>query len=351
MLRGYKLDPTLISALVERWRPTFHLPCEKCTITHKDVALQLDLPVDRSVVMGLVVVPGKEDLCETFLGKVSNKFYGGRIDMKWLETNFKYLPKDVSNVVKEQYVQAFILRLAEGIPMPDNSQNLVHIRWLLHLVDFKESRRLITGLVATTISMSSSEQSIYFPIGDKVEPLVKLRGTTRAARKDSTIVRSILGSRCVVDSVRDGGDARIRLSDATIRVEATNSIATVRHGSIAQAGSAGEERREFTRLPQEVEVRSRQLRLKRQRRATQQHSVTNTHRVIILSGWVIGATTFSWIGGHKMEGRTTPHSSTKEGNRDKDKDEVEGGNEDEDDDRDKDELKPLVMRRNPACTR
>lgn len=53
--------------------------------------------------------------------------------------------------------------------------------------------------------------------------------------------------------------------------------------------------------------------------------------------------------------RTTPHSSTKEGNREKDKDEAEGGNEDEyedeDDDRDKDELTPLVMRRNPACTR
>ncbi|KAG8485719.1 hypothetical protein CXB51_019081 [Gossypium anomalum] len=41
--------------MVERWRPethTFHLPCGKCTITLKDMHLQLGLPVDRSVVIG-----------------------------------------------------------------------------------------------------------------------------------------------------------------------------------------------------------------------------------------------------------------------------------------------------------
>ncbi|MBA0679693.1 hypothetical protein Goari_011448, partial [Gossypium aridum] len=40
--RGCKLDPKLISALVERWRPkthTFHLPCSECTITLEDVHL------------------------------------------------------------------------------------------------------------------------------------------------------------------------------------------------------------------------------------------------------------------------------------------------------------------------
>ncbi|MBA0876600.1 hypothetical protein Goshw_009152, partial [Gossypium schwendimanii] len=49
--RGCKLDPKLISELIERWRPethTFHLPCGERTITLEDVQLQLRLPVDGS---------------------------------------------------------------------------------------------------------------------------------------------------------------------------------------------------------------------------------------------------------------------------------------------------------------
>ncbi|KAH1072320.1 hypothetical protein J1N35_024648 [Gossypium stocksii] len=62
--------------------------------------------------------------------------------MKWLENNFKELPKNPIDVVKKQYIRAFILRLIWGILMPNKSRNLVYIRWLLHLVNFKEYRRL-----------------------------------------------------------------------------------------------------------------------------------------------------------------------------------------------------------------
>ncbi|MBA0771908.1 hypothetical protein Gotri_007370 [Gossypium trilobum] len=44
--QGCKLDPKLISALIERWRPethTFHLPCGECIITLEDMQLQLGL--------------------------------------------------------------------------------------------------------------------------------------------------------------------------------------------------------------------------------------------------------------------------------------------------------------------
>ncbi|KAK5833756.1 hypothetical protein PVK06_017610 [Gossypium arboreum] len=70
MLGGCKLDPTVINALVERWRlgtQTFHLSCGKCTITLEDLPLQPGLLVDRSVVMGSTVILDKEDLCEAFL--------------------------------------------------------------------------------------------------------------------------------------------------------------------------------------------------------------------------------------------------------------------------------------------
>ncbi|KAG8493071.1 hypothetical protein CXB51_010387 [Gossypium anomalum] len=94
ILGGCKLDPKLINALVERWRPetyTFHPPCDECTIALED-ALQLDLPVDGPVIMGATIVPNKEDLCAALLGKVPNKFKVGQISMNWLEKIFQKLP-------------------------------------------------------------------------------------------------------------------------------------------------------------------------------------------------------------------------------------------------------------------
>ncbi|MBA0660615.1 hypothetical protein Goklo_012603, partial [Gossypium klotzschianum] len=135
MLEGCKLDLTLLSTLVERWRPethTFHLPCGECTITLKDVALQLGLLVDGPIIIRLVVVLGKKDFCEEFLGKVLNKFQGGQIAMKWLETNFKELPPNTPNIVKEQYARAFILRWNHGSSYMGLSEQLKDIRLLLY---------------------------------------------------------------------------------------------------------------------------------------------------------------------------------------------------------------------------
>ncbi|KAK5843132.1 hypothetical protein PVK06_005572 [Gossypium arboreum] len=59
--------------------------------------------MDGPTVTMLVVVPDKEDLCEAFLRKVSNKFPSGQIGMRWLENNFKELPNYTPDFVKEQY--------------------------------------------------------------------------------------------------------------------------------------------------------------------------------------------------------------------------------------------------------
>ncbi|MFQ6657816.1 hypothetical protein Gotur_027332 [Gossypium turneri] len=52
---------------------TFHLPCDECTITLENVALQFDLLVDEPIVTGLVVVGGWSGICEQLLGKVATK--------------------------------------------------------------------------------------------------------------------------------------------------------------------------------------------------------------------------------------------------------------------------------------
>ncbi|KAK5775289.1 hypothetical protein PVK06_043162 [Gossypium arboreum] len=58
-----------------------HFSYGECTITLEDVALQLGLLMDGSVVTGATIVPDKEDLWTALLGKVLNKFDGGRISM------------------------------------------------------------------------------------------------------------------------------------------------------------------------------------------------------------------------------------------------------------------------------
>ncbi|MBA0825071.1 hypothetical protein Goarm_021688, partial [Gossypium armourianum] len=47
----------------------FYLPRDKCTIRIEDVALQLGLSIDRSVITRLAIVSGKKDLWATFLRK------------------------------------------------------------------------------------------------------------------------------------------------------------------------------------------------------------------------------------------------------------------------------------------
>ncbi|KAH1046220.1 hypothetical protein J1N35_037004 [Gossypium stocksii] len=67
------------------------------------MALQVGLSVDGRVIMERVIVAGKEDLCGTLLGKVSNKFQSGWIEIKWLEDNFGELDEYTIALEKEKY--------------------------------------------------------------------------------------------------------------------------------------------------------------------------------------------------------------------------------------------------------
>ncbi|KAH1032307.1 hypothetical protein J1N35_044481, partial [Gossypium stocksii] len=60
--------------------------------------------------------------CEQLLGKVSYKFRGSRIEMRWLGDNFQSIK--TSDVEKEKFACASILRLIGGLLMPDKSHNL-----------------------------------------------------------------------------------------------------------------------------------------------------------------------------------------------------------------------------------
>ncbi|KAG8473347.1 hypothetical protein CXB51_035459 [Gossypium anomalum] len=71
--------------------------------------------------------------------------YGARIDMNCLKRNFSGLDADSIEVQREQHTQAYVFMIIGGLLMPNKSRNLVHLRWLLKLVDFREEGKLSWG--------------------------------------------------------------------------------------------------------------------------------------------------------------------------------------------------------------
>ncbi|KAH1033307.1 hypothetical protein J1N35_045481 [Gossypium stocksii] len=67
------------------------------------------------VVTGPVASGDWSATCEQLLGKMPNKFRGSRIEMGWLEDNFKHIEAFTTDVEKEQFACAFILS-CNGIP-------------------------------------------------------------------------------------------------------------------------------------------------------------------------------------------------------------------------------------------
>ncbi|MFQ6640069.1 hypothetical protein Gotur_014503 [Gossypium turneri] len=153
--RGCKLDPKLINALVERWRPemhTFHLPCDECTITLEYVIYNCGYP---------------------WMGRA-------RIEMAWLQNKFAELAEDSIEEERERYARAYILQIIRGILMPDKSRNLRHCtercvrrrnqknkNWWL---PFSST---IMGSVLLSIFTFSSELPLYIPTRNKCRLLSK----------------------------------------------------------------------------------------------------------------------------------------------------------------------------------
>ncbi|MBA0872483.1 hypothetical protein Goshw_014804 [Gossypium schwendimanii] len=52
---------------------------------------------------------------------------------------------DLGEVQKEQHTRAYIFMIIGGFLMPDKSRNLVRLKWLLKLVDFREAVELSWG--------------------------------------------------------------------------------------------------------------------------------------------------------------------------------------------------------------
>ncbi|KAG8499494.1 hypothetical protein CXB51_005955 [Gossypium anomalum] len=120
--RGCKLDPKLIN-----------------------VHLQLGLPVDGYAVTGSASSADWGAVCYELLCAIPDNINGGRIEMGWLRDTFPEPDNDSTELERIQYARVYILEMIGGYLMPDLSRNLVHLRWLLKLVDFRAAGELSWG--------------------------------------------------------------------------------------------------------------------------------------------------------------------------------------------------------------
>ncbi|KAH1228572.1 Serine/threonine-protein phosphatase 7 long form [Glycine max] len=140
LIKQYRINPALITALVERWRPkthTFHLPWGECNITLKDVALHLGIRVDGRVVAGPSFLHWDE-LYDKLLGEVppKNARKGAALKLTWLLSILRTpLPEEPTTHQLQYRRRAYIMYMIGGALIPDKFGNKVYLIYLNLLHD------------------------------------------------------------------------------------------------------------------------------------------------------------------------------------------------------------------------
>ncbi|KAL5125021.1 Protein MAIN-LIKE 2 [Glycine soja] len=148
---GYlKINDSLISALIERWRPethTFHMRCGECTITLQDVSVLLGISVDGLPLIGPTNLDWA-DLCEELLGvrPQEDEIRGSVVKLSWLAHHFAQINNDDDEEQVRRFARAWILRFIGGVLFVDKSSNKVSLRYLQFLRDFEECGRYAWGV-------------------------------------------------------------------------------------------------------------------------------------------------------------------------------------------------------------
>ncbi|XP_016196116.1 serine/threonine-protein phosphatase 7 long form homolog [Arachis ipaensis] len=170
-LRDFTFDNSLISTLVERWRPethTFYLPWGEVIITLQDVAYHLGLR-DGNPVGGCLCDFGRWyhtetwALVEQLLGarlpaaaqQAVQRMESFTLKLVWLRDRVRQMSQTNDPETLRQYPKCYIMLLIGGYLMTDKSNNLVHLHWLPLLRDFAECRAFSWGSAVLTWTYQS----------------------------------------------------------------------------------------------------------------------------------------------------------------------------------------------------
>ncbi|XP_070054522.1 serine/threonine-protein phosphatase 7 long form homolog [Nicotiana tomentosiformis] len=144
-----QLDWSLITTLIERWRPethTFHFPIGEATITLQDVEAMYGLPVDGHLVAlphamrehtGLQYLDMLQRLTGLQPPKETALVGASRLQLTTVRQHLEALHPDITDDTPElhihRYTRLLLLLMFGGVLFPNTSGNLVSLRFLHHL--------------------------------------------------------------------------------------------------------------------------------------------------------------------------------------------------------------------------
>ncbi|XP_071708355.1 serine/threonine-protein phosphatase 7 long form homolog [Rutidosis leptorrhynchoides] len=150
-----RLDWSLVTAMVERWRPkthTFHLPIGEATVTLQDVQVLWGLPIEGEVVSGIWYETNDTDwipLVVTYLG-IAPEDIGDRGIRKGrilLSVLIAALAQNVGDTIEshQQRARVYILALMGGVLFSDSNAYDVPLSFLHTTIDLSPDRRISWG--------------------------------------------------------------------------------------------------------------------------------------------------------------------------------------------------------------
>ncbi|CAM8965040.1 unnamed protein product [Rhodiola kirilowii] len=120
-----KADPSLLTAVVERWRPEthiFHFNDGEATITLQNVSLITELHVEEELVTGLSKL-NFEEVCLRLLG-VYPECYDrapGMAKRSWFTNHLAQIPVDADDETLKKYARAYLLNILGSTLFSDKS--------------------------------------------------------------------------------------------------------------------------------------------------------------------------------------------------------------------------------------